>query len=77
MRRKCIPEGMSRVKRRCDKSMLFLEQAEKRHFCHSVKGKNSFPFPAGAQDPSTEIGLTALTPLTLSSPMRKQAKQFK
>lgn len=74
MRRKCIPEGTYRVKRRCDKSMLFLEQAEKRHFCHSVEGKNSFPFPAGVQDPSTEIGLTASTPLAPSSPMRKQAK---
>jgi len=56
MRRKHIPEGTKRVKRRCDKSLLLLQRAEKSHFSCHIKGRNMFPFPAGAQDEYTMMG---------------------
>lgn len=55
-RRKCVPEGTNRVKRRCDKSLLLLQQAEKSHFSCHIKGRNMFPFPAGAQGEFREMG---------------------
>lgn len=42
-RRNCSPAGTCRVKR-CDKSLLLLQQAEKSHFSHCIKGKKNVPF---------------------------------
>lgn len=71
MRRSCIPAGMCRVKKRCDKSLLLLQEAEKSHFRHCSKGKN-VPFTSrGLGCKCTETGLTApdpqVSPLSLSS----------